>query len=223
MKLPTITHKVKKGENLTSIAKKYGFPGSAWRSIYNAKYNKEFKKKNKDPNVIEPGSEVKIPIISKAKLDDGYWAIAGLVGDLENAISALDDIDRGIEKVKKAIKKGAVPDMNIVAGANGSILDAKVAAEAKYRKCLKDSKGSWSEAILKSCERDHKAMMDALDAVELHVYALSQAAKTRAALEVAMVDMVQRKLKEKRKLMTKFISGLWSVAGQLSGAAAESF
>jgi hypothetical protein len=49
---------VKKGENLSSIAKKYGF--SDWKRIYDCQNNK-FKSKHPNPDIIYPCDEILIP------------------------------------------------------------------------------------------------------------------------------------------------------------------
>ncbi len=53
------THKVKQGECLSSIAKRYGF--SNWRVIYDHPENADFRKKRPNPNVIAPGDKIHIP------------------------------------------------------------------------------------------------------------------------------------------------------------------
>ena len=49
------TYTVKSGDNLSKIAKKY--PGLSWKDIYEA--NKD---KIKNPDLIQPGWELKIPV-----------------------------------------------------------------------------------------------------------------------------------------------------------------
>ena len=72
-------HTVKKGENLTSIAKAHRFPGSAALKIYKAPYNAKLRKTRPDPNLIKPGDIVNLPNFTKAELDmlwklaDGVW------------------------------------------------------------------------------------------------------------------------------------------------------
>ncbi|MCP5420932.1 MAG: N-acetylmuramoyl-L-alanine amidase [Gammaproteobacteria bacterium] len=52
-------HIVQQGENLTVIARKYGFPD--WRVIYNHPNNQAFRKRRPDPNKIFPGDQIFIP------------------------------------------------------------------------------------------------------------------------------------------------------------------
>ncbi|MCI0406335.1 MAG: peptidoglycan-binding protein [candidate division Zixibacteria bacterium] len=56
--MPTV-HKVKQGECLASIAKKYGF--SDWKKIYDHPENKDFKQKRPNSNIILPGDKLFIP------------------------------------------------------------------------------------------------------------------------------------------------------------------
>lgn len=55
----TATHVVKKGDNLTKIAKKYGWPSG--KALYDAKENAPLRKTRPDPNKIEPGDKVLVP------------------------------------------------------------------------------------------------------------------------------------------------------------------
>ena len=54
-------HKVKQGETLTKIAKKYKF--SSIEAIYDHDLNEEFRKERPDPNMLYPGDEINIPDI----------------------------------------------------------------------------------------------------------------------------------------------------------------
>lgn len=54
-----ITHIVKSGDCLSTIAAQYGF--RRWQTIYNAPENDSFRQKRPNPNVIYPGDEVVIP------------------------------------------------------------------------------------------------------------------------------------------------------------------
>ena len=53
------THIVRAGENLTAIARKYGY--SDWKTIYDHARNADFRKKRPNPNVIMPGDEIYVP------------------------------------------------------------------------------------------------------------------------------------------------------------------
>ncbi len=54
-----LTHTVRQGECLSSIARSYGFED--WRFIYWHPTNDEFRQKRPNPNVIYPGDELFIP------------------------------------------------------------------------------------------------------------------------------------------------------------------
>jgi len=53
------THQVSPGENLSTIARKYGLPG--WQALYFSNENADFRRTNKDPNHIKLGSSIVIP------------------------------------------------------------------------------------------------------------------------------------------------------------------
>jgi hypothetical protein len=52
-------HTVRSGENLTTIARKYGY--SDWKAIYDHPKNMDFKRKRPNPNIIFPGDVIFIP------------------------------------------------------------------------------------------------------------------------------------------------------------------
>ncbi len=56
-----LTHTVAQGENLTLIAKKYGY--SDYRLIYQHADNSEFRRQRPDPNILYPGDVLCIPEI----------------------------------------------------------------------------------------------------------------------------------------------------------------
>jgi N-acetylmuramoyl-L-alanine amidase-like protein/LysM domain-containing protein len=53
------THIVKPGENLTTIARKYGLTN--WNVIYNSVANKDFRRRRPNPSLIFPGDKLEIP------------------------------------------------------------------------------------------------------------------------------------------------------------------
>lgn len=53
------TYTVKKGDNLTHIARRFGI--GSWRELYNHPRNAEFKRKRPNPNLIFPGDLLFIP------------------------------------------------------------------------------------------------------------------------------------------------------------------
>ena len=58
----TLKHTVKKGDTLSKIARTYHILD--WKTeIWNAPFNRELRRKTKDPNRIEPGWEVLVPVI----------------------------------------------------------------------------------------------------------------------------------------------------------------
>ncbi len=52
-------HIVQQGENLSSIARQYGF--TSWRSVYDHPDNASFRQRRPNPHVIFPGDEIIIP------------------------------------------------------------------------------------------------------------------------------------------------------------------
>lgn len=102
--LPLIEHTVKKGDNLTRIVKKYGHPGGEWKAIYNAYYNKAFKAKFKDPNLIQPGEVFQVPSVTRKKLEE----IIYLIWDVQDWTKAALAVDKKVYAELKALKKERV-------------------------------------------------------------------------------------------------------------------
>ena len=57
--LKTEIHVVRRGENLSSIARRYGL--SNWKALYNAPVNDHFRQLRPNPNHIRPGDRIHIP------------------------------------------------------------------------------------------------------------------------------------------------------------------
>jgi N-acetylmuramoyl-L-alanine amidase len=54
-------HVVRRGDNLTAIARQYGITG--WKKLWDYSGNEKLRKRRKNPNVLYPGDEVAIPPI----------------------------------------------------------------------------------------------------------------------------------------------------------------
>lgn len=115
MSIPTLSHKVKKGETLASIAKARGFAGKDQKKIFAAQYNGKLRKLRKGPDTIEIGDIVNFPIVTAAKLDDlikklKAWQDA-LTLSLDSAhqlkngelADLKEDRDRHLKRLKKII------------------------------------------------------------------------------------------------------------------------
>lgn len=57
-----LTHTVVTGDTLSAIAVRYGFEAGEWELIYNQPSNSQFRQLRPDPNLIEPGDKVRIPL-----------------------------------------------------------------------------------------------------------------------------------------------------------------
>ncbi len=99
--LPLTSHTIKKGENLTKIVKKYGHPGQEWKAIYNASYNKAFKAKFRDPNLIPPGEVFLVPSITRKKLEVLIQLLWDLEDYVKRVLGALVSVYIELKKLKK--------------------------------------------------------------------------------------------------------------------------
>ena len=119
--LQTVKFKVRKGDNLWDIVGKYGFPPKDWKKIYNAPYNKEFKKKRPDPNVIQPGDIFVLPKFTSRD-----------IADIMNRMKVVQDLliraDAIVSNMEKTIK-----------GAETAIKKSKEVKEAEIKKLKRDA------------------------------------------------------------------------------------
>jgi hypothetical protein len=108
------THVVKTGENLSSIARKYGY--SNWRTIIDDPTNAEFKRTHQNPNLIFPGERIVIP--DKPAADSSPEASFAPVDDddfesTEYSINYRSEKGNLSKYLKVKYSNGLVKDINI--------------------------------------------------------------------------------------------------------------
>lgn len=101
MKLEFIEHKVKKGENLHSVAKKYGFDPKKWRKLYDHPKNAKFKKKRDDPNIILPNDIIFVPKYPKIELLRIQKVLHDFLHVHTSGLPAIDTIRADMMKIEK--------------------------------------------------------------------------------------------------------------------------
>lgn len=121
MAVQTIDFKVRKGDNLWDIVGKYGFPSKDWKKIYNAPYNKAFRKKCPNPNVIQPGDIFVLPRFTPRD-------VADLMSRMTRVQDLLIRADAVVTNMEKTIK-----------GAEAAIKKKKEVKEAEIKKLKKDA------------------------------------------------------------------------------------
>ncbi len=119
--IQTIEFKVRKGDNLWNIVGNYGFPAKDWKKIYNAPYNKAFRKKCPDPHVIQPGNVFVLPRFAPRD-------IAILMNQMARIQDLLIRADAVVIHMEKTLKS-----------AETSIKKKKEVKEAEIKKLKKDA------------------------------------------------------------------------------------
>ena len=66
----TVEYRVQRRDTLSNIVARAGFPARDWRRIYNAPYNRRFKRAHPDPNLILPGAILMLPRYSPQVIRD---------------------------------------------------------------------------------------------------------------------------------------------------------
>lgn len=95
------THKVKKGETLIGIAKKYGHKD--WKAIWKAPENKSIASKRKDPEKIEPGDALVIPLNAKQRKENDAKLLA--LNEARNAeLQLCTGLTNQVQRLQRSIK-----------------------------------------------------------------------------------------------------------------------
>ena len=92
----TVNYRVRRGDNLQNIVQSAGFPRRDWRRIYDAPYNRSFRRRRPDPDHIEPGDIFVLPRYNQKD-------IAQIVKQIETVKSRVSRITRGITETERAI------------------------------------------------------------------------------------------------------------------------
>ncbi len=90
-----VDHKVKDKGFLIRICGKYGI--KKWRNIYDADYNKAFRKKSPNPDLIYPGSVFRVP--------NKKTVLKQIKGDIAEKKKHVVEMEKGINNINKGRKK----------------------------------------------------------------------------------------------------------------------
>ncbi len=149
-------HIVKKGDNLTKIAKKYGFAGNDWKKLYNHPKNAKLKKLRPNPDHIEPKDEVFVPTVPGKKIDDEIKALtvmeAKLVAMPPSLKKSMMEAARMNKEAVRIAKHGAVIQADIVTlkGLNAAYQGQILAIDAQMKAADPGSKAITTEAYVKN-------------------------------------------------------------------------
>lgn len=188
------THKVKKGDTLIGIAKKYGHRD--WKAIWDAPENKAVVKKRKDPKKIDTGDVLHIPLNAKQQKENDAELLK--LNDARNAeAQALKVLDNEVTRLEARVK----------------LYDSLIKGEVEFTKSL--------VAQLKANLAGMKKWADGVDAVamltqmgvNLGSVAKSGAAATKASGE-ALTKLNQKALKDASGVVTGPIAPLLAKATQ---------
>ncbi|MFK7838638.1 MAG: LysM peptidoglycan-binding domain-containing protein [Sulfitobacter sp.] len=112
-----IKHKVKKGESLSVIAKKYGIPARDWKKLYDHPKNAAFRKLRPDPSLIEPKDEIFVPKVSGKDIDDEMKALQSMLDQLRSMPPSIKSLvmeaKRMGKEAQRITKNGAVIQADI--------------------------------------------------------------------------------------------------------------
>lgn len=104
----TVEYRVRRRDNLSNIVRRLGFPARDWRRIYEASYNRRFRRQHPDPNLIQPGSVLNVPRWSPQQIRD-------LMRKIDNARTTVAQGDR----VLAALQRNADRVGDLIENSNG--------------------------------------------------------------------------------------------------------
>ena len=149
-------HIVKKGENLTKIAKKYGFAGGDWKKLYNHPKNTKLKRLRPNPDHIEPKDEVFIPNVPGKKIDEEIKALTQMEGKLMSMPprikKSMMEAVRMQKEAMRIVKHGAVIHGDIVTlkGLNANYQSHIMTIDAQMRAADQTGKMDTTERYVKN-------------------------------------------------------------------------
>ena len=223
MKLPTVKHKVKKGENLTKICKDRGFANMAWKKIYKQPYNRTFRKANPDPNVISPGSEFVVPIFSKAQILDAAKAMWVVIYAFHDQQDLYELLLKDLAAAKKKAAKDQEVEADKIRKLIMKIIQQDRVDEAVFRKCRADAKSSLLGDFMGNCERTFDAFHRLnLDHWEKATDAL-QDTRSITKAKVKAIEQSEKQVKANIAALDKLIKSLGDAAVAVGKMGNESF
>ena len=96
---------VKKDDNLWNIVKTAGFPPKDWEKIYNAPYNKSFKKKRTNPNHILSGDKFNVPKYGPKEIQDLVKKMGQVKKKIGTAKKTVTELKKIVQTVEDEVKK----------------------------------------------------------------------------------------------------------------------
>ena len=130
MQMTYTTHTVKKGEHLTRIARDHGWKKKTdWKELYGLAVNAPLRKKRPDPDHIEPGDTVLIPIVSREELKKALAVLMEAYDAHCRAIPPIDAYKDKIDKLKKAAEDAKKSKKDAEKQAEDAKKDLKAAQE----------------------------------------------------------------------------------------------
>lgn len=101
----TVKYRVRRRDTLSNIVSRQGFPARDWRRIYDAPYNRNFRREFPDPDQIQPGGILYLPRYSPRDLRDLVAKIDEAVTRLRETEAALESLDRAEVATRRAIER----------------------------------------------------------------------------------------------------------------------
>ena len=92
----TVNYRVRRGDTVQDIVQNAGFPRRDWRRIYDAPYNRQFRRRRPDPDHIESGDTFVLPRYNQRD-------IANLLRQVEQLRARVDRVNQGLDRVERQL------------------------------------------------------------------------------------------------------------------------
>lgn len=137
MPVETVKYVVKKNDNLWNIVKANEFPPKDWKIIYDAPYNKKFKKDHPNPDLIYKGAVLSLPRWRK----NSYVHILKYLKDQKAAVGYYSKLIAKLEREVEAINKSESSAKANIKKLKGVVKELKQLAWDANSQCS----GDWRE------------------------------------------------------------------------------
>lgn len=135
----TVQYRVQRRDTLTNIVRRLGFPARDWRRIYDASYNRSFRRRHPDPNLILPGAILNVPRYSPETLRD-------LLAKLDAAQDALGEAEAQmlrLQRIERQLRQTIARGPDDLRRLRQRIAELREAA-AEYRARAKRARRLWA-------------------------------------------------------------------------------
>lgn len=118
----TVKYRVRRRDTLSNIVARAGFPARDWNRIYNAGFNRQFKKDFPDPNLIQPGATLILPRYNPSEIQQVLARIEEVQVRIEGAEQGLRRLEPVVTRARRELR--TAEDARRIADENAAFLES---------------------------------------------------------------------------------------------------